>query len=332
MAGRYFLMTLQELNQKLIEIEKQIKQAETSEEFEFVLRQYRGEDAVISFKDFLRLIKNHPQSSKIEFGIKKIDEMTDSLRYGDLVVISGPTSQGKTTLMATFLQRLAEQQHFSVLFTYETSPEEFLQKYKKVPIGYLPKICMPKDLIWIERKIIEAKVKFNTEIVMIDHLHYLFELGNFKNSSLAIGDIIRKLKQMAQKYQVIIFLVAHLTKTQFDAKIGIEDIRDSSMVGQESDFVFIIWRLPEEQTKKDIRENGVRYTDIAVVSLEKNRRRGKIGGIRFTLKNGVFDELADEYYDQINNPSIQSDIPTTSEAFYSENGKGQYYSREKRNY
>jgi replicative DNA helicase len=106
---------------------------------------------------------------------------------------------------------------------------------------------------------------------------------------------MRNLKKISIKYNIVIFLVAHLTKTKFEERIGLEDIRDSSFISQEADYVVVIWRKAENQKPKDIRDNGVRYTDEAVLSICKNRFNGKLGSVKLVLKDGLFEELTLNY-------------------------------------
>ena len=285
---------IQHLEAKLQEVEKKYKEAEWTEEFEAVLRNYHGEDEVISFAKYRDILEKERRENKseIQSKIPTLDKIITGFRGGELVVVSGPTSQGKTSFCQTLTRNFSNQNANSLWFSYEVGGEDFLSKFgDDLPVGFVPKNLVDNKLIWIERKVVEAIVKYRTKVVFIDHLHYLIDMAKIRNSSLEIGAIVRELKKMAVKYNITIFLIAHTAKIKFDEKIGIEDIRDTSFIGQESDYVLMIWREREEQSKIDMRQNGVRYTNNAILSVEKNRRSGKLGIVKLNYKNNTFYEV-----------------------------------------
>jgi replicative DNA helicase len=86
--------------------------------------------------------------------------------------------------------------------------------------------------------------------------------------SLEIGAVMRKLKNICVDNNLKGFLIAHMQKSRYidkkDPEPGLEDIRDSSFIAQESDNVFIIWRRKNK-------DNG------AYLKVDKNRRLGIMG-------------------------------------------------------
>jgi hypothetical protein len=129
----------------------------------------------------------------------------------------------------------------------------------------------------------------------IDHLHYLIPLdGNSLNTSFVVGSIVRKLKQLAIAENLIIFLIAHTKKIYQDEELSLSSVRDSSLICQESDYVFLVDR---EKVKKDAQQlkaeaiNPVPYeeefTNVMVTKLAKNRRTGKNIKQRFNCVNGI---------------------------------------------
>lgn len=289
---------IKQLENKLREIEKKYDEAVQIEKFEEVLKNYHGEDEIISLLEYRKIIEEQRKKEKTEFksNIPALDKIITGFRDGELVVVSGPTSQGKTSLCQTLTVHLSNQGANPLWFSYEVSGEDFLSKFgDELPVAFVPKNLIDNQLVWIERKIIEAIVKYKTRVVFIDHLHYLVDMAKIKNSSLEIGAIVRELKKMAIKYNIVIFLIAHTAKVKFEDKVGIEDIRDTSFIGQESDYVLMIWRDREEQSKIDMRKNGVKYTNNAILSVEKNRRSGKLGTIKLAYQHNMFYELTENY-------------------------------------
>lgn len=82
--------------------------------------------------------------------------------------------------------------------------------------------------------------------------------------------------------------MAHLKQPQIDKAPTLSDLRDSSFIAQESDYVFILWRKIEENTIPPI------LLDESILSVQKNRRTGKMGNIALDFKNGRLKELGQE--------------------------------------
>ena len=143
------------------------------------------------------------------------------------------------------------------------------------------------DLVWLEKKIAETNQTHNVKVVFIDHLHYVVPMltGDLKKSD-AIGDTMRRLKQIAVKYNIVIFLMAHTKQPKDQLAPTLGDLRDSSFVGQESDAVYVIHR-PAKRGKRDEFEEFNYFTII------KQRHTGVIGKkIKLEMHNKMF-------YDQI---------------------------------
>jgi replicative DNA helicase len=254
------------------------------------LSQYKGEDEVISSHQARELSdarKKHHQS-KIYSNLQRLDEITDGFRPGELVVLSGPTSHGKTSFACTLTNAYEALNSNTLWFSFEQPIGEFIEKFTKLPLFYVPKNLKDTSIGWIERRIIESKVKYNTEVVFVDHLHYLVSMSDMSkgNASFVIGAIMRELKKIAVLHNVLIVLLAHIQKIEFDKKPDLSHLRDSSFVGQEADFVLMIWRLLE---KGSTVENKI-YSDKSQLAVYKNRRSGKTGFIYLDYKDNMFTE------------------------------------------
>lgn len=269
-------MNKEELTQRLKELEK--------------WKDYKGEDEVISSLDCQTLIEKEKHGQYFHFtsGLSRLDKLINNFREGQLIVVSAETGNGKTTLCQTFTETLFEQNINALWFSYEVGMEEFLAKFSVVPIFYLPKVLKQNSMMWLEAKIIEGIAKYDTRVIFIDHLHYLLEMQKMaeaKSLSLLVGQMMRELKQIARKHEIIIFLVSHMKKTRTDDAPTLDDLRDSSFIAQESDIVMFIRRL----------KDGEDYTNKAKLWVAKNRRTGNLGHLTLELCNGRFIEV-DDYY------------------------------------
>lgn len=155
-------------------------------------------------------------------------------------------------------------------FTFEVTPARFLEKFKgderALNFGLLPTEHRAGDLKWLFERIAEMHVVWHTRIFVIDHLHYLFDMWGSRNVSLSIGQVVRALKYLAVKGGFTIFLLCHYSKGQREENTdSYENIRDSSLIAQESDAVFLIRRMKDESGD---------YGEDALLTVEFHRRTG----------------------------------------------------------
>lgn len=250
-------------------------------------RGYEGEDKVISSLELAEKMKNAPPEEKMFSGFAGLDKILDGFRERQLVVISAATKSGKTSFCIDLTLRLKEKN--PMWFPFEEGAQELIQKFldrkEAPPLFFTPERMTGNTLTWVEKKIIEAKAKYDSKIIFIDHLHFVVDFGG-ENMSLEIGKTMRELKRLAKTWGVTIFLIAHLKKTQMENQPTLEDLRDSSFIAQEADTVMMLWR----QTEKV--DGQVVISDNVNLSVQANRRTGKTGNIKLVFRDGHFFEEA----------------------------------------
>ena len=281
--------TIQELEEELQEIEQTCEQSNIEWQFQGALREYRGPDQVINFKDFKMegTPKNH-----IKSGIVELDGMIGGFGKGDIILITGDTGDGKSTFSRFLIRKLAEQNKKSLVFSYEESNFEFLSKFRgDLPDGCLPKILSDKNPTWIERKVVEGIAKFGVECVFIDNLKGIIDYGSPKNLTTEIDFVIQKLKEIAMKYNIVLFLVAHIKKEDGKA-IDKNSVKDSKTIVDTASIGLALCRVKQKQTKKQEEEEGIKYTDYTSFYLIKNRYTGKYDNFSmlFHANTGLYSE------------------------------------------
>lgn len=269
------------------------------------LADYKGDDRIVTSRELAAELTVEPET-QLTTGIRSLDRILNGVEAGEMVIVSGPTGEGKTTLLMSITKSMAERDIPSVWFTLEVTPKAFIQKIQKavgeehpLPLFYLPNRNTDNQLEWLEQRIIEAKVKHDVKVVYIDHVHQIFSLHKAKSTSISleIGDMVAKIKQMAIDHHLVIFLIAHTRDNALtpNAEPRKEEIRDSGLISRLADAIVLVWRIANEddlETKK--RPKALKEDDIrAKVRIVKNRREGRLGTFLMQHVNGALEEIDD---------------------------------------
>lgn len=210
------------------------------------LKEYTGEDEVVDSID-IKYAVDSINLDKFVIGFPTLDDdnVMGGMEQGELIVLSGQRKYGKTLFAQSITSNLYSQGVKSCWFSFELPAKQFIDRFQ----GDLPAFVMPKknkaySLNWLLDRILESISKYQIQVVFIDHLHFLFDIANSRNTSLEIGQIIRWLKTLAIDLNIVIVLICHTNKIDPAAE-NISDInlRDSSFVSQESDCCLMIWRV-----------------------------------------------------------------------------------------
>ena len=254
-----------------------------------IARVYDGDDKVISSSELLEKIKHEPPERKIMSGFPELDAILDGFRERQLVVLSGITKHGKTSLAIEFTIRMKDENPLWLPFEEPAIDliRKFTERNAEPPLFFTPETMKSNTLEWIEKKIVESKAKYDSKLVFIDHL------GFIQDSEQAHGDetmaykierIVRSLKRLAVKWNVVVVLLCHLTKTKMDINPSFDDLKGSSAIAQEADTVMLLWRKTER------RDGRIHITNEANLSIQANRRTGRTGNVQFVYSDGRYLE------------------------------------------
>lgn len=252
---------------------------------EEAMKVYSGEDELISSLDILERLKTQPEEEKFMTGIKELDTILKGFRKNQLIVLAAPTKSGKSQMTVELAIRMPDMK--PVFIPFEESAEELVMKFKDrneiPPLFFTPKSITNNTLDWIEKKIVEGVVKYNSKLFFIDHLHFIVPFSSDRLDT-RIGHTMRTLKTIAKEHGVVIVLVAHLKKTNVVVSPTLEDLRDSSFVAQEADTVLMMWRESK-------RQDGIMITtNRTILSVQANRRTGSTGNVKLVFENGRYRE------------------------------------------
>ena len=276
---------LERLNSEINKEKKGHEKSESLCRLKEIARVYQGEDKVIPFSDIVQRISINVDELQIMSGWKGLDDLLRGFRLQQLVVVSAATKSGKTSFLMDMTTRFKE--YNPLWFAFEESADElvrkFLERDQEPPQAFTPENMTNSSMEWLESKLVESIAKHDTKVVFIDQLDFIVPFTS-ENHHLSIARTMRDLKGLAKKWNVVIFIICHLSKVKMDTQPTMEDLRGSSSISQEADTVMLLWR----ETK---RENGqVVITDNVNVSVQANRRFGKTGNVKMVYDNGRFLE------------------------------------------
>jgi replicative DNA helicase len=250
------------------------------------LLRYSGEDKVISFAELVKSVKEKKEKFEIKTGWSHFDEIIRGFRPQQIVLVGALTKSGKTTWCMDLSSRIAE--HNPLWIPYEESAEELMRKYVErglePPHGFTPSLTRPNQLEWLEQRIIEGIVKYDSHIVFIDHLEFLVQSGH-DGLDERYAITMRFLKELAKKWNVCLVVMCQLRKPDSIDKLpDYNDIKNSSAPAQHCDTAIVLYR----ETVKSKQE--ITITNNTIVSIQLNRRFGGTGTVTMIYKDGAFVE------------------------------------------
>ena len=277
---------------------------------------------LVALEDAFKLIEQRSQNPGalpgLSTSLKDLDEKTDGLIGGEVTVIAGRPSMGKTALALQIAEHVAAQEKHVLIASLEMSPVEIATRLLSGKSGVSQKALRRGVLEtgdW--RKLTEAgnaisydgyrlqisdartvgamraqcdSDGFKADLLVVDYLQLL---GNAKaeNRQLAVADISRGLKLLAMECNMPIVAVSQLNReadNRKDHRPELSDLRESGAIEQDADVVLLLFRA--DYYDEDSPDKGT-----AEVKIAKNRN-GETGTVRLAWRAeiGRFDNLVRE--------------------------------------
>lgn len=242
-------------------------------------------------------------------GLSRFDEMTAGLQPGDLVIVAGRPSMGKTS----FAMNVAEYAAISgnlptAIFSMEMSGEQLAMRlisslgridqlkvrtgklddtdWKRVSsaISIMSKAPMfiddtgaltPTELRARARRL---KRDHNLGLIVVDYLQLMQVPGTRENRATEISEICRSLKSLAKELKIPVIALSQLNRSleqRPDKRPIMSDLRESGSIEQDADVIVFIYR--DEVYDKESPDKGTAEIIIG------KQRNGPIGMVRTTF-------------------------------------------------
>jgi len=256
------------------------------------LKKALQDDDIVPIKEATKREGEYTPPFPIGYSI--IDEaFKGGVREGDLIIGTGLSGGGKTTLFQNISVNLSKAGEACTWFSYEVIIDNLYAKFKDMGIGddslkvFVPRQMTTGNLEWVQEKIKESIDKYNTKFIFIDHLDFLAPKKTIKSSDqkrMIIRDICSELKTMAISLRVVVFLISHVKKVQGRA-IEMQDLSESSAIYQLADAVLAVQRCTTTEVRSGQKiEVPTRNSILRVL---KNRITGEQPVMDFYLENNI---------------------------------------------
>ncbi len=265
-------------------------------------------DETLNYLEALR--KRDSVLTGIPTGFADLDEKTSGFQRGDLIIIAGRPSMGKTSLAINIALNASLQHGISTgIFSLEMTSRQLILRmlssvsgieFSKIRTGFIRNTewdslikaldKLKRTRIYIDDSSLSTvtdirtrlrKMKLEKEIDMaiIDYLQ-LIQGNTTKNRTQELSEISRALKILAKEMDIPIVALSQLNRgveLREDKRPVMADLRDSGAIEQDADLIMFIYR--DEVYHKNKEENK----NIAEIIIGK-QRNGPMGTVKLVFQ------------------------------------------------
>jgi replicative DNA helicase len=266
----------------------------------------------------------------VSTGFTKLDEMTAGLQPGELVIIAGRPSMGKTSLAMNIAEHAAIKNRLpTAIFSMEMNSQQLvfrmISSLGRVNQAQLrtgnfgdeawPRIRSAMGLLQdaplyiddtggLSPSEIRARARRlkreagGLGLIVVDYLQLMAISGNTENRATEISEISRNLKALAKELEVPVIALSQLNRSveqRHDKKPVMSDLRESGAIEQDADLICFIYR--DEVYNAESPRKGI--ADIIIAK----QRNGPTGDVPLTFlgeftkfENFVAEAYAEEAF------------------------------------
>ena len=243
-------------------------------------------------------------------GFLDFDEMTSGLQKGDLVIVAGRPSMGKTSFAMNIVENVVQKYTKPTLvFSMEMPGEQLAMRMisswgrldqHRVRTGKLEKndwqriasavgalssvplyvddspSLTPGDVRARARRLVREQGDIG--LIVIDYLQLMQLPGSRENRTLEISEISRSLKGLARELGTPVIALSQLNRSleqRSDRRPVMSDLRESGAIEQDADLIAFIYR--DEVYNDNSPDKGIAEVIIA------KQRNGPIGKVRLAF-------------------------------------------------
>ena len=289
-----------------------------------------GDFALDYYQEFTEWIEGGFQPQGVLTGFKDLDHILGGLKAGQVCIIAGRPSMGKSQLCLQMAQRCAERGDKSVFFSLEMGKRDLLHRlvFARAKVdeqrlrrheeerGDAAEIL--KDIfgelmalpMWFDDtaslntqtaqlRMLQLLARDDIRIMFFDHVSLAGNTVKSGNEVQRIGEIMRGLKAIAKICNVPVVVASQLSREVSKTRAGhrprLEDLRGSGDLEQDADVVLGLYRheyyFPEGV--KGYKKDCTNFLEILILKQRMgagNPRGGLSTGIYYDVKSGFMGD------------------------------------------
>jgi len=281
----------------------------------------------LSLEHIEELSKLDSSITGVSTGYTDLDDMTSGLQKGDLIIVAGRPSMGKTTFSMNIAEYAAAHKKLPVaVFSMEMPGEQLTMRLlssmgrvnqHNVRTGQLteedwPRIATavkifadvpmfiddspglsPNEVRARARRLVREQGQLG--LIIIDYLQLMQGNGKSENRTNEVSEISRALKGLAKELEVPVMVLSQLNRSleqRPNKRPVMSDLRESGAIEQDADVIMFVYR--DEVYNPDSAEKGSAEIIIA------KQRNGPIGTCRLTFLGHYtrFENYTADVYNQ----------------------------------
>lgn len=274
-----------------------------------------------SYKMIETLFENKSEITGLPTGFKDLDKLTAGLQKGDLIIVAGRPSMGKTAFSVNLIENAAHISNAKIaIFSLEMSKESLVMRMltsqaridsMRVRTGDLleqdwPKLLAAADTLAHMNVFIDdqpaqttmeirakarrlAKERGGLDLIMVDYLQLMRASSNTNSREQEISEISRSLKALAKELGCPVIALSQLNRSlesRTNKRPMMSDLRESGAIEQDADVIAFIYR--DEVYDPESPDKGVAEIIVG------KQRNGSTGTVRLSFLNQYvrFEDLA----------------------------------------
>ncbi len=274
-----------------------------SERLIFEISDRRIEGGYVHIKEVIKssielidtLYQKKSHVTGIPSGFKEFDIRTSGLHPGDLIVIAGRPSMGKSAFVTCLAEYIAVECNIPVgFFSLEMSKEQLVQRFlcsyakvdaHKLRTGFLSPSDWPLltaaagklseaplfiddtpaiNIFELRAKARRMRSHHNIQVIIVDYLQLIRGSGRPESRQQEISEVSQALKALAKELNAPVVAVSQLSREvekREDHRPRLSDLRESGAIEQDADLVVLLYR--EEYYEPDTEKKGIAEINIA---------------------------------------------------------------------
>jgi replicative DNA helicase len=270
-----------------------------------------------SFEKIDRRYQQKGHVTGVASGFTDLDHLIAGWQAGDMIIVAGRPSMGKTTWALCAAQHAALREHLPVaIFSLETSSEQLVQRIlcseagvdnTKLRTGFLGDEDWRKlaramgalseapiyiddsptlSAMEIRAKARKLRAEHGLGLVIVDYIQMIQARGRAENRTQELSEIARALKSMAKELEVPLIAVSQLSRAA--EALGrrrpmLSHLRESGELEAVADVVLLLYREDYYDAEKAQREGKENICEVIVAK----HRNGPVGTVELLFKKEI---------------------------------------------